>query len=278
MATSKTDSLEAKIRAIDRLSKNTQDQYVQRMRVFAEQTGKTAKWTREDVLGYFRWLEKKTTNKDSVIEYYYVMLSVFKIAGEKWPITTADLKLERGPRRPQPVVDVSEIEKMISYAKSAEAKPEHMLLVAISTTYGLRREELHRLTVDSFTDVSMKVDTAKHGLPREHMIAEAIMPYVSYGLSRAELPIPVTTLSLIYHKMRQAAGCLPVEREGWHSIRRALDTDLVDAGLPDRLIENYMRWAAGAKGGMVGRYYTSRSGFNVDKRVFEVHPYLGFWE
>ena len=66
---------------------------------------------------------------------------------------------------------------------------------------------------------------------------------------------------------------------GWHSIRRALATELVLRDTSALNIVRFMRWSdAGVKGefGMLA-IYAKRNQAEIDKCIFRNHPFLSAW-
>lgn len=254
------------------------NEYVQILRRFHHFTGSGA-WKSSDVERYLRGLSE-TLSPVSVRKYYWAMSGIFDRLDISFDLTLKSLQLDKIKLKAQSVHTPEEIAKMVKYVRS-EGEIDEMFFLAMSTVYGVRREELSRIwdTDFKFTPEgnSVLIHTAKHGPERETMIPDEIHGPISIGLANIIFPVSVTSLSYIYNQIIKHAGVKKQPNSGWHTIRRALDTDLIDAGLGERIIANYFRWAEGAQAQMTGRYYTIRSLQRIDQQVFAVHPYLEFW-
>jgi len=172
-----------------------------------------------------------------------------------------------------PILSVEDTEKMITAAREGKLEPPEAAFVALSTTFGLRREELGRVRAEHIENGTIFVDTAKGGTARIHHIPEEIMPVIAqYGFDRA---YSLFQLSWHYHRIEFRSGIEPREGTGWHSPRRALDTALLDQ-LPMPAVKLFLRWKTKGSSDMPLHYYSKDLGQN-DREVFAVHPFLGFW-
>jgi len=66
---------------------------------------------------------------------------------------------------------------------------------------------------------------------------------------------------------------------GWHSIRRALATELLLRDVSAVNILRFMRWSdtsVKSEFGMLA-IYAKREQDKIDKSIFEVHPFLSAW-
>ncbi len=140
-----------------------------------------------------RWLDglRKEHQSAGTIRLKWRILSrLFKANQLPWPY-----KRREGPKPPQeleedrPIADVEIVEDLIR--ASMKLQPAHRALLAMSTTYGTRRQEislqwneseqrLEGLGPDSF-DWKRKlvyVVTAKSGRQRYHLIPDEILPFL----------------------------------------------------------------------------------------------------
>ena len=148
-------------------------------------------------------------------------------------------------------------------------------LVALSTTYGLRRIEMADLDSDSLNLKTKRLRVlTKHGSRlREHIIPDEIIPYLKdYRPLRSEFK-----LSEVFHDIERASGVPERYGTGWHSIRRSVVNALVNTGLDKLYIYSYMRWKLSMSFGMLGTYF-SVPDLEVDEAVQKLLPYLKFWE
>jgi hypothetical protein len=138
--------------------------------------------------------------------------------------------------------------------------------------YGLRREELGTLEV---SDGHVKVHTAKDGEVAFQIIPDAIKDYMK-GYRACN---DVRYMNRVFHRIMSKVGLELDRGYGWHSIRRALATELALRGVSALNIFRFMRWSyANMQGelGMVAIYARSEQD-KIDKNIFEVHPFLPAW-
>jgi hypothetical protein len=89
----------------------------------------------------------------------------------------------------------------------------------------------------------------------------------------------VRYMTRVFQRAMSKVGLELSKGYGWHSIRRALATELVLRDVSALNILRFMRWSdAGAKGefGML-TIYAKREQDKIDKSIFEVHPFLSVW-
>ncbi len=167
-----------------------------------------------------------------------------------------------------------EVARLIAFTRRQGSKAEKFHL-AMSTVYGLRRVELSRLSHESFEDGTVKIATAKHGTPRKHLIPEEIKPVVRDALQSHALGYSISSLTAMFRKLYDKAGLKRNGKLGWHSIRRSLDTQLLDAGLNYYSVRDFLRWKA-SPSDMPSLYHHSDPAA-VDREVFEAHPFIACW-
>jgi len=245
---------------------------------------------RASIDNYIEKLQKKFS-PGTVNFAFRVIRRVFAVNELTWEYRQGEAPAigQRDEYRPQLSPNV--IELMIVAAKSGKLFPDEQCFVALSTVFGLRREELANLRP---ADLNLRsgaiyVATVKSGRQRYHLIPQEIEPYLAahnFGDRYA-----VATLSQMFKRIlaKSGAGALRDRRLGWHSIRRALLDSLVDAGVNVLAARAFLRWKA-AEGDMAmpSRYYgnvvvdLAESGpvleeAKGDEEIFEKHPFLPFW-
>lgn len=76
--------------------------------------------------------------------------------------------------------------------------------------------------------------------------------------------------------MEQKSGLPHKYNAGWHSIRRYLDTVLLEkVGLENTAI--FLRWQI-SRSSLMPLRYISKDYHEVDKEIFRVHPVLSLWD
>jgi integrase len=245
---------------------------------------------RASIDNYIEKLQKKFS-PGTVNFAFRVIRRVFAVNELPWEYRQGEAPAigQRDEYRPQLSPNV--IELLIVAAKNGRLFPDEQCFLALSTIFGLRREELANLRSK---DINLKsgavyVATVKSGRQRYHLIPQEIEPYLAahnFGNRYA-----VATLSQMFKRIlaKSGAGALRDRRLGWHSIRRALLDSLVDAGVSVLAARAFLRWKA-AEGDMAmpARYYgnvvvdLAESGpvleeAKGDEEIFEKHPFLPFW-
>jgi len=245
-------------------------------------------FTREAVVGYIQKLDREGYAAGTRKLHYNILKRIFAINGVEWPfgkrppselpVEVAEWDVERIPIKP------AEVCAMIVVAKP---QPAWAAILALSTTYGIRRVELLDLRPECLLPGIIRIRTAKHGRQREHLIPSPIQPYLN------NYPFGQFTeykLSELFHKIRRQANLPKLEGGGWHSIRRTLDTIfLVQERLPLPIVQSFMRWKKSSREmpllyacpeilGEGGDGNEAASPIDVDRQVFAVHPFLKLWE
>jgi hypothetical protein len=87
-------------------------------------------------------------------------------------------------------------------------------------------------------------------------------------------------MSVVFRRVVRKLGIgLPGENYGWHSIRRALATELVSTDVSLLNLLRFMRWSDATLKGEFGMLaiYAKRNQEELDRSIFKVHPFLGIW-
>lgn len=234
--------------------------------------------SRGAVVNYIQALDKQGYAPGTRALHFRILKRVFEIAGVPWefgkrppselPIEIAEWEVER------PAVSFDDIERMINGAKNGLFPLDWRGILAASTVYGLRRIEIIELSPE-LVDLGagwLRIITAKHGRSREHLIPDEIKPYLEnypYGqYSESEL-------SQIFHAIRAGVGLPSLYGGGWHSIRRCIDSFIVDKfGIP--IARDYLRWKR-TTSEMALVYWTPPPPKEIDRKVQEELPTVRMW-
>jgi integrase len=171
----------------------------------------------------------------------------------------------------RPVLTLDEVVHIISKAKQVCSERELGFLAAASV-YGLRREEIGTLEV---CDGHIKVHTAKDGEVAFQIIPDAIKDYMK-GYRACK---DVRYMTRVFQSIISKVGLEVNKGYGWHSIRRALATELVLRDVSALNILRFIRWSDGSVKGEFGMLviYAKHEQDKIDKSIFEVHPFLSAW-
>jgi len=171
----------------------------------------------------------------------------------------------------RPFFTMDEVVHIISKAKEVCSERELAFLAAASV-YGLRREEIGTLEV---RDGVVNVNTAKGGEVTFQIIPDAIKDYIKgYRGSK-----DVRYMTRVFQNIISKVGLEVNRGYGWHSIRRALATELVFRDVSALNILRFMRWSYAGLQGELGMLaiYAQRNQAEIDKCIFRVHPFLSAW-
>jgi integrase len=167
---------------------------------------------------------------------------------------------------------MDEMRFLISRAKEVCSRRE-LAFLAMATTYGLRREEIGTLEI---SDGMVKVNTVKGGEVTTHLVPDEVKKFTNgyHGCN------DVRYLTRVFQRVVGKVGIdVGGKGYGWHSIRRALASELVVREVSLLNILRFMRWSDATVQGEIGMLaiYVRRDQAEVDRCVFRVHPFLAFW-
>jgi integrase len=242
--------------------------------------------TPSDFRRYFIYRREHGMSERSLRTKFFHLKKLALSNGWDWPFTAEDTPFsEEEPNAPALMPD--DIEKLIK-ARALYLKSERFYL-AISTTFGCRREELARIKKRDYDDNSILIRTAKHGQRVRHLIPDVLKPIFEAYRPKQHTP---TAFSIMFHRICKKAEVKVEKGYSFHSIRRTLRTllewRLAENRLPLSLVADYQGWSKTTKGiayggaPMLGVYahleVVSSDPFAVDRLIYPVHPFLEFWE
>ena len=249
---------------------------------FFEVIGYKDTYDEYDAMKFLEWAEKYY-HGSSISQVYQVVKWFYnKFGFDFGDIPASDIKYDEMTNEP---IKKEDVIKLIQ--ASDEYDPYLTGLVALSTTYGTRAKEMQDL---QFNDIDIKnkrifIRTAKSGRDtwRWMLIPDEIIDVLKVFKVLTHQQRKRSYIFSAFHKACYIAGITSLpKRAGWHMIRRRLIIDLTKTGLPDNVIVRFMRWKR--KDAMTNILYRYRSTEpdeelfeEVDKKVFEVHPYLEYW-
>jgi len=236
--------------------------------------------------------EMQLTFKPSSVNFAFrVIRRLFNVNGLPWPYRKGEAPTVGQRDEYQPQLSPRVIQMMVTAANTGKLFPYEQCFLALSTIYGLRREELANLEAK---DVNIKhwtvyINTVKRGRERYHLIPEEIRPHIQIHDFNEHWAVATMTQVFKRILVKSGAGELKKHRVGWHSIRRAVLTGLVDNGVSVLAAHAFLRWK-GSEGdiAMPARYYGNvvldldDSGpvlkeAKSDEEIFQKHPFLPFW-
>ena len=254
----------------NRYSPDTVRTFLIQSKAFLEYAGAKPEYTRADVLSYVDHLIAEDKKHSSVNLALSAIRALFRALAIPWPLSKTDLHLgipvadEGGP-----VLSTADIANLIHGVRNY--KPNlYTTITALSTTFGFRPIELQKALAQGCDGKELVLRSAKGGRTRHHDIPLPVKPYLDFiptKMSRAKLHQIFQELMTI-HVRAVIAG------EGWHSIRRALVTELLEAGVPMPTVSRFMGW----KMKETAFAYFRPDSERVDIEIYKRHPFLQFWE
>lgn len=239
----------------------------------------------KDLRTYFAERRKAGIGEGTLRTLFADLKKLCESNGWDWPFTKDDRP--EAPAEPEtPAFTEEEVATLIRN-RDRYTDGERFYL-ALSTVFGVRREELGRVTRRDIKGNTIFIRTAKKGTPRWHLIPDEIMPVITAYKPKAHWG---SALSAMFQRICEKGLGQKKKGYGWHSIRRPLDTLLPIAlareGLPLTFTAEYLRWSkksAGASflGSPMAGHYThpeilSSDPYALDKIILPIHPFVPYW-
>jgi len=254
-------------------SQSTLYRYPRLISYFIDYIGVKSTYTRSDAMRFLNHIINSGMSKNYAIWASYILKQFYESLGIKYPLRAGDLpRLEPGDVN-APVFSPNYINDLIGAVKS-KGTPMMKAYLALSTTYGFRRQELANISDNDICNGTIRVSTVKGKVVREHIVPDEIVPYLTgYKLKTVH---PQTMINL-FLRIQSLAKFKHGDREGFHSIRRSLVTELLNAGVPIHVAYLYIGWKLSPRLGIIG-VYAKPSSQEVDEIVMEKHPFIPMWK
>lgn len=240
---------------------------------FTKFAGDSDGWDKTTVIRFMKKLEKEGYSKGSQRQVYQIVKRVFDAAGITWPMGKRAAPKVQPSDIVKPSVSSSVVETMVTAAKEGKLLPDEAAFLALSTTYGLRREEMIRIGSEhiDYENERIYITTCKGGTERYQLIPQEIVPYLQ--AHDWDKLYSLTGLTIMYGNIEKKCGIVHTDGSGWHAIRRSLDTNLIQWNYI--YTKMFLRWRLS---GDMAIAYVTLDPLKVDRTVFEqAHPFLKFW-
>lgn len=240
---------------------------------FESVCGTKVEYARDDVINYLAWCREQGFSQLSIETMLRPIRLVAQIQG--WTFPKLSMKKARDSEIYRPMLSKDEIVRAILEGQRVLIG-EELALLALSTTYGLRRAEM-AFPNGPVIDVeagTVRINTAKGGEVTTHLIPDEIKSYLS-----EYVPFSCGYTSAQYRNIMDRVGVKYGRRYSWHTIRRTLITELLLSEISSVTVHRFMRWSDGSIKGNFGvmMMYAKKDQARIDSEIFKVHPFLRYW-
>lgn len=254
--------------------RTTQRDYLSICRRFLRTFPQPNDWTPEAVFVFLQELETSGWNPLSRQRAVTALRKLYAVYEKGFP------SLPRGAfsldilDQDRPMLTLEELVALVRASVRAPW-PELAGMVALATVYGLRGGEIAVLRGKDLNleAAEVRITTGKQNAVRVHGIPAAIRPVLhpeNFSQARSS-----TEMWGWWHDLEARAGIAHRTRQGWHAVRRGVVAVLLDAGVPEAVLEPWMGWRASL--GRMVRRYPLRGRQEMDQEVFSRHPLLAVW-
>jgi len=238
---------------------------------FEQVCGEKESYVRTDVTAFLAHLRKRGILQSTIDKDLKAIKLLAEIQG--WEYPKLSLRKVSPDEIRRTILSKESIGSVITLGKYLLNGPE-LCYLALATIYGLRRIEMTRTNASSFSGGHLTVDTAHGGRVTTHLIPPEISPYLGHFQHYEP-----DSLTHMFHRIALKTGLDTSIGYGWHSIRRSLATELILSEASSLNVLRFMRWSEASIRGELGMLaiYARRDQERIDKEIFMMHPFLGFW-
>lgn len=233
--------------------------------------GVKGNYDRSDVIQFLTWERQQGFSENSIKTHLRPIKLLAQIQGWDFPKLTF-----RKVRQEDITRTMFTREQVVSLIQMGRKllEPKELSWLALATTYGLRREEIGKPDPPEITDSQITVHTIKGGPKTTHLIPPDIAPFLEHYQAYSADYMSHRFLEILYKTgVKVGAGY------GWHSIRRALATELLLSEASALNITRFMRWSEltiQKDFGMLA-IYAKKDQARIDNQIFRIHPFLPYW-
>jgi integrase len=247
---------------------------------FAGVCGEKDIYDRDDIIKYLVYLRDLGKKQNSINCEMRAIKCLAKIQGWAYPVLS--MPKVKADDVYRPLFTLLEMEKLITVGREV-LDAGSLAYLALSSIYGLRREEICTVDLGNSGNGHLRVDTLKGGNVTAHLIPVEIKGYLDgYKL------VTKRSMTLGFKRIMRKVGMQLASSDslrgeevgGWHMIRRSLATELVKAEVSVINIVRFMRWSDSLFAKELGMLsvYAKKDQDSVDSEIFKVHPFLRFWK
>lgn len=265
--------------------RGTMYSYLSVANIFLTWLGDSKQPTDKDYRRYFIWRRKSGISESTLGKDFAILKKLANANDWAWTFTKEDRPEAEGESY-SPAFTLQQVETFIRSRNNYS--PGEKFYLALSTTWGLRRQDMANIKKRDYDGETIFIRRAKGGQKRRHLIPDEIKDIIA--AHRANIG-DASSLTRMFHRIANKAGLSLDAGYGFHSIRRSLatflPTNLARAGLDISLMADYMGWSRRTKGmvffgsampGVYGHPEILRDDpYAVDRLVIPVHPFLPFY-
>lgn len=238
---------------------------------FENVCGTKEKYDREDLVRFLAWERSQGFIQNSINTHLRAIKLLAQIQDWKWPkLSMPKVKREDVTRK---IFTKEQVISLIQMGRQL-LEPKELSWIALATTYGLRREELGYPEPPEINDGTVTIHTVKGGPRTTHLIPPEIKPFL-----QEFKPYSTDYMSHRFLQILYKVGLRVGKKYGWHSIRRALATELLLSDASALNISRFMRWSDATLQQEFGMLtiYAKKDQARIDNQIFRVHPFLPYW-
>lgn len=235
-------------------------------------------------------------NNNSLNHIFHILRTVFSRSNLDWPYNPSEAPMINENEINAPALSPVRVHELIHYSIIDKNSPACIFL-ALSTTYGLRQQEIINLTS---RDINLKsktiyVATLMHGRQRTHLLPDPLIPLlVEYDF---DTPRNESYMFMTWYYLERMIGMEHIDHVGWHSIRRTLGTLLLRQ-FSETTVSSFLRLKQAASSKLLSQYSKTtfvgdlesvtelgEESLSDDQQIFSKdehgkyrHPFLGDWD
>ena len=238
---------------------------------FEQVCGNKEKYERQDVIKFLAWEREQGFTQNSINTHLRPVKLLAQIQG--WHFPKLSMRRVRDDEIRRTIFSKEQVVSLIQMGRQL-LQPKELSYLALSTTYGVRREEMAKPDPPEIADGKITIHTVKGGPTTTHLIPPEIAPYLENFR-----PYACDYMSHMFLRMLYKVGIKIGNGYGWHSIRRALATELLLSDVSALNILRFMRWSDASLKGEFGMLtiYAKKDQARIDEEIFRIHPFLPYW-
>lgn len=238
---------------------------------FEKVCGIKEKYDRSDVIKFLAWERQQGFTQNSINTHLRPVKLLAQL--QEWHFPKLSMRRVRDEEITRTIFTKAQVISLIQNGKRL-LEPKELCYLALATTYGVRREEMSKPEPPDIQDGKITIHTIKGGPTTTHLIPPEITPYLEEFI-----PYSTDYMSHMFLRMLKKLGIKVGARYGWHSIRRALATELLLAEASALNIMRFMRWSDASLRGEFGMLtiYAKKDQARIDQEIFKIHPFLPYW-